>query len=188
MKLRLTTLALAMTLAGTANLAVAGSESGFYLGGSLGTAQIDYAESDPDLGQVEFDDDASAYKLFAGYNIGLVPFLNLAVEAGYVDLGSYKGSIAAVAGNEIEADGFTGFGLVGLDMGPVGVFGKVGMLDWDGDVITPVGTFSDSGTDPAYGIGAKTQLGPFAVRMEYEKFELENFDIDCYTVGAAYTF
>lgn len=187
MNLRLVTLSLAVALAGTANIATAGSDSGFYLGGSVGTAQIDYSEDDPDLGEVEFDDDDAAYKVFAGYNFGVVPFMNLAVEAAYLDFGSYDGDIGVINSN-IDVDSWTAFAVAGFDLGPIGVFGKAGMLNWDAELKTPIGSVSDSGTDPAYGIGAKIQLGSFAIRAEYEMFDLEEFDVDYFSVGGSITF
>ncbi len=79
------TLIMSALMMGASSWAVAGSDSGFYVGGSLGTASVDYSENDPDIGEVNFDDDDSAYKVFAGYNFGLVPFLNIAVEGAYCE-------------------------------------------------------------------------------------------------------
>ena len=50
-------------------------------------------------------------------------------------------------------------------MGPVGLFAKAGAMKWD---LEGTGGFSDSGTDPAYGIGAKFSLLSFQIRAEYE--------------------
>lgn len=166
------------------NLALAGSDSGLYLGASLGSAGMDYSENDPDIGDISFDDSDSAYKVFAGYNLGIVPFLNLAVEGAYVDFGSHEGEIAEATGNKIDSNGWSAFGLAGFDLGPVGIFGKAGFIAWDSELNGD----SESGTDPAYGLGAKIQLGSIAVRAEYELFELEELDIDYFSVGAAYTF
>lgn len=185
---RMTMLALAVALAGTAGLAQAGGESGFYLGGSVGNASFDFSDSDPEV-PVEFDDDDMGYKLFAGYNIGAVPMLNLAVEGAYVNFGTFEGDIGNSTGNEIDVDGFIFSGLVGFDLGPIGLFGKAGVVSWDTDLNTnDFDDESDSGSDPAYGIGAKFQLGSLALRAEYEMFDLDEADIDFYSVGAAFTF
>lgn len=182
------TLIMSAVLMGTSSWAIAGSESGFYIGGSTGTASIDYSENDPDVGEINFDDDDTGYKVFAGYNLGLVPFLNLAVEGSYVDFGSQEGEIASIPGFSIDTTAFAGFGLVGFDLGPVGLFAKAGMFSWDVDFDTPLGSVSESGTDPAYGLGAKVQLGSIAVRAEYELFDLDDIEIDYFSVGASYTF
>lgn len=187
MKHPITLIASAIVLAGFATVAQAGSESGFYLGGSVGSASIDASDNDPDVGEIEFDDDDSAYKVFLGYNIGAVPLVNLAVEGAYVNFGTFGGEVAGFDG-EVDVDGFTAFGLVGFDLGPVGLFGKVGMLSWDNELSVDDFDESDSGNDPAYGLGAKFQIGSFAVRGEYELFDLDGVDIDMYSVGAAFTF
>ncbi len=174
---------------GASSLASAGSDSGVYIGGSVGTAEVDYSDEDPDFGNfdIDFNDDDNAYKVFAGYNFGLVPFLNLSVEASYIDFGKYEDEIANVKG-KVELDAVTLTGLVGFNLGPVGVFGKAGVANWDGDFKSTVGDASESGTDPVYGIGAKVQLGSFAVRAEYEMFDLDDFEVDYYSIGASYTF
>ena len=181
------TLIMSALMMGASSWAVAGSESGFYVGGSLGTASVDYSENDPDLGEFSIDDDDSAYKVFAGYNFGLVPFLNIAVEGSYIDFGSQEGEINNVPSFSIDSTAWSGFGLVGFDLGPVGLFAKAGMASWDSDFNTPIDT-SESGTDPAYGLGAKIQLGSIAVRGEYELFDLDGVDIDYFSVGASFTF
>lgn len=168
--------------------ALAGSDSGFYIGGSLGSAEVDYSDNLPDFGDISFDDTDTGYKVFAGYNFGWVPLVNLAIEGAYVDFGSHDGEIAEVTGNKIESNGWTAFGLAGVDLGPIGLFAKAGMFLWDSDVKSEFGDTSDSGTDPAYGIGAKIQLGSIAVRAEWELFELDRVDIDYFSVGASYTF
>ena len=62
------------------SLAWAGSESGLYLGGSLGSADLDVSSP-----TVNFNDDDTGYKIFAGYNFGLIPLIDLAIEGSYVD-------------------------------------------------------------------------------------------------------
>ena len=180
----LLTFAAAVSFSG---LAFAGSDSGFYLGASLGAANVDYSENDDGV-EIEFDDTDTGYKYFVGYNLGIVPFLNLAVEGGYVDLGSVEGEIANITGNKIEANGWTAYGVGGFDLGPIGLFAKVGYFSWESDLKTRFGDDSESGTDPAFGIGGKIQLGSIAVRAEYEMFDLEDVDIDYASVGVSYTF
>lgn len=177
------------SLCAAPGLALAGSDTGFYIGGSVGTAEVDYSDNDPDLGNfdIDFNDDDNAYKVFAGYNFGLVPLLNLGVEAAYINFGKYEDEVANVKG-KVELDAVTFNGLVGFNLGPVGLFGKAGVVNWDGDFKSSLGNVSESGTDPMYGVGAKVQLGSFAVRAEYEMFDLDNFDVDYYSIGASYTF
>lgn len=178
---------LGLTVCAVSSAALAGSESGFYIGGSVGNAEADYSDDDRDLGDIDFNDDDTGYKIFAGYNFGIVPLLNLAVEGAYVDFGSLEDKIED-ATVEVDLDAITLTGLVGFDLGPVGLFGKAGVVDWDGDVEALGDSDSESGTDPVYGVGAKIQLGSFAVRAEYEYYDLDKFEIDYFSVGAAYTF
>lgn len=180
---------LVLAMCSMPGFALAGSDSGFYLGGSVGNAEVDYSDHDPDFGNfdIDFKDDDNAYKVFGGYNFGVVPLLNLAVEAAYINFGKYEDEIANIK-SKVELDVVTLQGLIGFNLGPVGVFGKAGLANWDGDFKSTLGHASESGTDPVYGIGAKLQFGSFAVRAEYEMFDLDKFDVDYYSVGASYTF
>lgn len=173
-RISLLALALAATTLSTASWA--GSDSGPYIGGSVGTSEI--SESG-------IDDSDSAYKIFGGYNFGVVPFLNLAAEAAYVDLGEWEGDGNAFT---VEAQTWTLTGLVGFDMGPVGLFAKAGYASWESDLRSSLGNASEDGNDTTWGLGAKLQLGSIAVRAEYEVFDLDGTDIDFYSVGAAFTF
>ncbi|MEX2473920.1 outer membrane beta-barrel protein [Marinobacter sp.] len=170
--------------------ALAGSDSGVYLGASIGEAQLDFdderAGSD-EVGDVtiDFDDEDTAYKIFVGYNLGLIPLVDLAVEGAYVDFGKFRGDIGPLSDADFEVDGWTGAALAGVNLGPVGVFAKAGAISWDGD-LDDIG--DEDGTDPFYGAGARITLFSFQVRAEYERYELDNFDIDYFSVGAAYTF
>lgn len=187
---RLLTLLSATALACSAGMAYAGKDSGIYIGGSVGQADVDYSNDYPEFGNVEIDinDDDTAYKAFIGYNFGLLPLIDLAVEGSYIDFGSQNGEINNIKGVDIDTTGWSAAGLVGFNFGPIGVFGKLGVIDWDGDVDGLGFDDSDSGTDPMYGVGMKLQLGSFAIRGEYEMFDLDDGDIDYFSVGAAYTF
>lgn len=174
-----TSLLLATLLSGPA---LAGGDSGFYVGAGIGQASF----GDIDIGDTSFNfnGDDSAYKLFAGINFGVIPLLDLAVEGGYVNFGKPHDN-----GLKIEADGFDLFGRVGTNLGPVGIFGKVGAINWDTKTSSAEGSSSDDGTDPAYGLGLRFQLGSFQVRGEYEWFDISAAD-DVYmlSVSGAYTF
>ncbi len=171
---KLATSGCAATLLLISGIAVAGSESGLYVGGSLGTVSQDISTAD-----VSFDDDDTGYKIFAGYNLGLIPLIDLAIEGSYVDLGKVTSSEFSS-----ETTAWTAFGLAGFKLGPIGLFGKLGMIAWD----SKSSGGDDSGSDPAYGVGASIQLGSIALRAEYELFETDSIDIDYFSVGAAWTF
>lgn len=158
------------------NTATAGSESGLYLGGSIGQATVTAKGQDP--GDPEFNEDDASYKIFLGYNFGIIPLIDLAVEGSYVDFGKPSGNNA-----EIDIVGWDAFGLAALTLGPFSVFGKMGVISWDSDSSFNGTTASDSGSDPAYGIGAKFILGGLALRAEYEYFDVNELS-DLYMVSA----
>ena len=77
---------------------------------------------------------------------------------------------------------------INLEQQKVGVFGKVGMVMWDGDLEALGETFSDDGTDPAYGIGARMKFGSLEVRAEYEIFDFDLADVDMLSASGVWTF
>lgn len=170
----------------SSSAAWAGGDSGLYLGGSLGSAGVDVS-LDTGGGSVEYDDDDMAYKIFGGYNIGIVPLIDLGIEASYIDFGTAEGT---ALGNTIETSvtGIDAFGLVGVNLGPVSVFGKAGAISWDTEFSSAGLSDDDSGTDPAYGLGLQFQLLSIAIRAEYELFTLDEADIGFISAGVSYTF
>ena len=84
-------------------------------------------------------------------------------------------------GTPADVNGLNAFGLAGLSFGPFGVFVKAGVIDWDAN--------ADSGTDSAYGVGARFQFGSLAVRVEYEEFDVSGLDtLDLTSASLVYTF
>ncbi|HEY8942353.1 MAG TPA: porin family protein [Cellvibrio sp.] len=166
---------------GLPSLAWAGDESGLYIGGSVGQSGIDASVDD-----IGFDEDATGYKVLFGYNFGLIPLIDLAVEADYRDFGSFKDGKNNIKSDVTSVDVY---GLAGLNLGLLGVFAKVGYADTDVDTIVEDGKFTSSESSNTYGIGARIQLGSLAVRAEYEKFDVDNIDdLSMWSLGATYTF
>jgi len=164
----------------------AGADSGFYFGGSVGNADHDTSFRDGTT-DVDFSDDDAGYKIFAGYNFGLVPFIDLAVEGSYVDFGEAGSDILGGNAN-VSVTGWDAFGLAGIKLGTLGLFAKAGAIAWDSESEILTNKVDDSGSDPAYGIGARIQLGSLAVRAEYEVFDVDVADIGYLSIGAAWTF
>jgi outer membrane immunogenic protein len=163
------------------SLAIAGKETGFYIGGSLGSSSLDFAKS-----SVNFEDDDIGYKIFTGYNFGLVPFLDLAVEGSYVDFG--EASTAVISDLDVGITAWDAFGLICFNAGPLGIFGKVGQVWWKSDSNILADTLDKSSNDMAYGIGLRFQIGSAAVRAEYEIFDTDIADVDYFSVGVSWTF
>jgi hypothetical protein len=184
---KLTSLGCAAVMMCASSIAWAGAETGFYLGGSLGYASSDIAYTDPGIGYVSYDDDDSAYKVFVGYNFGVIPLVNIAIEGSYVDFGTAQGT---VSGTNVETtvDGWNAFGLLGVNLGPAMVFAKVGAIDWESESVALSNTVSNSGTDPAYGVGVQLQIKSLGLRAEFEVFDLESVEVGYVSVGLSYTF
>ena len=164
----------------------ANADSGFYLGGSLGQAGVEIEDISGNQ-PVIFDEEDFAWKAFAGYSFDL-PVINLGVEAGYLNLGSPSGEVLGLDA-KVDVDGFDAFGILGVDLGPLGVFAKYGVVSWDAEITIDGISESDDGSDPAYGIGAKIGLGSVDLRAEYEVFDIDDSeDVSLISVGIVWTF
>ena len=167
--------------------APAESEAGGYIGGSIGQSYIAL-----DTGTVavpaNFDEEDFGWKLMAGYNFDFA-VITLGVEADYVDFGAPSGDVLG-SQIEVDANGFVGFGTAGFDLGPVGVFAKLGVISWDASFsVDGFDAGSDDGTDPAYGVGVKFGLGSLEIRGEYEIYDIEDSDdVAMLSVGLVWRF
>lgn len=161
------------------------ADSGFYVGGSIGSA---FVEADDTAGGADFDEDDFAWKVFGGFNIDAF-VIDLAIEGGYVDFGSPSDTAFGVE-RSVDVTGWDVFGLAGIELGPVGVFAKVGAISWDVDAsVDGVRIGSDSGTDPAYGVGVRFSVWSAELRAEYEYFDVDAADdLSMASIGVAWTF
>jgi outer membrane protein with beta-barrel domain len=167
-------------------------DTGIYAGGSLGQSRTDFSD---DILDDIFDGKDTAFKIFGGYRI-----LDwLGVEAEYVDLGeiTLKGNATSIADFRLEESGFAAFGVLYWKLTAVDLFVKGGLVASQAHVRASGSLFgafdqTDNGTDLAYGIGGQVRLGSWAVRAEYERFELDtgnDFDSpELLSVGVTYTF
>ena len=185
---KLTVLILTIAFLSISNFAFAGKDSGLYIGGSLGNTSLDVAIAEAE-GGFSLDDSDFGYKVFAGYNFGLIPMFDLAVEGSYIDFGEISESIPVVGDVGLGITAFDLFGVAAYNIGPIGIFGKVGQVWWDGDFSTDLGSFSESDNDMAYGIGVRFQFSSIAIRAEYERFDIEgDVDLDFISAGISWTF
>jgi len=168
--MRVTNLRRAAVLAAFAGCLVgpaAYADSGFYIGGSLGDANVE-------VRNIGFDEDDSAGKVFGGYIVDM-PVVDFGIEAAYVDFGEPAGPY--------QLDAISAFGMAGLDWGLFGAFAKVGLVSWDNDIT------SGSGSDSAYGLGFRLTFSSVEVRAEYERFDIEGVDnVDMLSVGVLWRF
>jgi opacity protein-like surface antigen len=162
-------------------LPAAAADNGFYLGASVGQANLKIDNlTNNILPDDDFDSDDTAFKLIAGMR----PLDWLGVEAAYVNFGEPEDT---VVGQKLKADGdgISAFAVGFLPTGPVDLYAKLGLISWDSKIS---GSFDDDGTDLAYGVGAQFRLLSLSIRAEYEKFDISDVDLDMISVGVTYTF
>lgn len=158
------------------------ADNGFYLGAAITQANIDDFEAD------DFELDDTAWKIIAGFR----PLDAFAVEASYMDLGDERGSIPGLGTASAEANAITAFGVLLLPLAPIDLYAKAGLALWNVE-----GSFSgvanadfdEDGTEFAYGAGVQARLGSFAIRGEYEAFDIDDTDgAELFSLGFTYTF
>lgn len=177
--IQLIALAILLAASGLPLVGHAGAESGAYIGAGAGNSNIKGPVNEED-----FDTDATGYKLIVGYNFGVVPLIDLAIEGTYVDMG--EESLGDITYTQTS---FNGFGLLGLSFGPLGLFAKAGLSAWDADTSIAGLKTSESGSDPVYGIGARLQIASITGRIEYEYYDQSNFDdVSMASLSLLYTF
>ena len=189
---------------------------GFYAGGSLGFSNIDapIGPSDVDAAfaangvttTTEVDDNGLGWRLFGGYNLNKY----LGFEIAYVDLNELEtettssSPFVSTTNVAAEVDGFT---FAGIGKYPVtetfNIFGKVGAFVWDVEgaaSVTIGGTtlaipaslsslLDNDGTDIMFGFGADFELMEnVGIRAEWERYEVDNTDIDLVSIGVEYRF
>lgn len=163
------------------------ADSGPYIGASIGNTTLEATLQDPiSGGNFVFDESDFSWKLYGGFNFDL-PSINLGVEGGYRNLG---GPSAVFAAEEfgIDLTAWDVYGVAGFDLGPVSVFGKLGIVSWDADLtLAGFDAGSESDQDTAYGVGASFGLGSFELRAEYEVFDVSDTD-DVYMLSAGFVY
>jgi len=124
------------------------------------------------------DDKDSGFKVLAGYQFSP----NFALEGGFIDLGESSFSTPGLFSASADATSLF-FHAVGI--APLGervsLFGKVGLHFWEGEergqVFGIPFSVSDDGTDLTFGFGLQWNLGKFAARLEWERYDLDEADV-----------
>ena len=178
---------LAAGLALGAMQAHADDKTGFYIGGGIDNATLQDKIGNGELGHVNFDSDDNGFKLFAGYDF--IEYLGL--ELAYVDMGSpsdkFKGAGVKAEASNVSA--WTAEVVPQLPLGPVDLFLKLGMVSYSADVKAKFiggGTFgkdNKNGEELAYGGGVAFNIGAFAIRGEYEYFDVAD-GVDVWSLSA----
>ena len=162
----------AAVLFGAISIPQANAASGLYLGAGVGDSTIKDGS---------FDSSDTAYKAFVGYRFNMIPIIDLAVEGGYTDFGKPSQNNAT-----FKLNGYNAAGLLIFPLGPIDLYGKVGLLSWKAD--SNFGA-SQSGTDPFYGVGAGFNIWKIGVRAEYERYQIKDIDrVEMVSISALFRF
>ena len=167
------------------------AESGFFMGGSIGTAAVEANVNDgivlPDPAPV-FDENDFGWKFLAGYDFALSEAFSLGIEGGYVDLGSPAADVLTIP-ISLDPTGLSLYGTAGVDIGSVGLFAKYGVVDWEVEGSIAGIDFDDDGNDPAYGVGVRFNIGSVEIRGEYEIFDISDVeDVTLLSAGVVIRF
>ena len=166
------------------------ADGGWYLGASTGQSFIEIDLEGAGSAPLGFDERATGWKGFGGYIIDL-PLIDFGIEGSYVDFGATSARFPGVEAS-VDISGLNIWGIAGADLGPLGVYGKLGAIAWslDGRSSGLVNQrIDESGTDMGYGIGAKFMLFSLEFRAEYERYDIsEADDVSMLSVGASWVF
>ncbi|MCF7485002.1 porin family protein [Vibrio sp. A2-1] len=202
---------IAMMSAFAANNVIA-ADSGFYLGGAIGSSGIDDGGLvSSTTAPVTFEAEDNSYRLIAGYKFNRI----VSLELQYTDFGD------VVAKNPLSGDGFTWTPQIASVAANVGYtfdngvrpFGTIGLSSIDLDMKYSDGSrpsssdFDDTGTGLRLGVGVEytpPKFSEFSLRLGYEAdaFTIETYEgafaqkrkverdivLDSFYVGATYNF
>lgn len=122
---------------------------GIYAGASAGRAEL--TDASP-------KEDSTSAKVYAGYRF----FGPLAIEAARVDLGEYGVLPTSIDGTSVDL-------VLYLPAGPINVFAKAGMFNWNVDYNGALP--AESGTDAKSGLGIEYNLLlNMDLRLEWEHY------------------
>ena len=185
MKLRYFTLAILFSALSLGSAPAFSQDQGFYAGASFGKSDL----KDACTGLPNCDDSDTALSIFGGYQFNK----HFGAEIAYTDVGKASASSGANAAT-LEAKGFEflAVGTIPLNQ-QFSLYGKLGLFMWDADIRTsgPGVTVltSDDGTDLTIGFGARYSFTKnLAAQLQWQRYELDNFDVDVISVGILFRF
>ena len=163
----------------------AAADRGFYLAGSIGSAELD-----EEFDGFDVDDSSTAYRILAGFQFNEY----FAAEAGYHNFGDFE-DFVQVGGEtqqiKLSADGFT-IGIVGsLPLHErFALQGRTGVFYWDGDAeINNASSASPEDTNPYFGVGGAFDITPgFQLTGDWTRYELDSANSGVFSVGFRYRF
>jgi hypothetical protein len=174
-RIRITALgfAVVLLLAGPAQ-----AESGFYLGAGAGQSQ--WTDDPAQTSGQEVSESSTSYRGFAGYRLGIIPFLDFAAEIGYADLGKAEGTVGGTNA-QYKAQGADASVLVIVPITLFDFYGRLGAMRVDLDKTFNGQTTSSSSTSGMYGLGVGFRFWKIGVRAEYDRIDIK--DVKTLDVG-----
>lgn len=157
-------------------LAVAHADNtGFYVAGSVGVANVQY-----DASTFYASSNSVAYQVAAGYR-------PLRVFSGEFQYSGFPRAFNGI--NYADTYGLGVFGVGYLPIPLVQVYGKLGVVDWRTSAHQPGHSFSRTGANAAYGVGIGTSWGALGARVEYQRFDVPRASqMQLTTVGLVWSF
>jgi OmpA-OmpF porin, OOP family len=149
------------------------AETGFYFGATAGVYTIEQDELD--------EDDSELLKAFAGFQVN--PWLG--IEAAWLDFNR-----TTEQANNFESDGYSVAAVLSLPMGKrSSFFVKGGHYWWDADTTVAGISVRADGNDSLWGAGFNFGFNDHIhLRIEYEQYEVGDFDIEAASAGLQFTF
>ena len=183
-------------LARTSSNAMAGDSLGLYVGGAIGQSRVEATGEGIYASGTVYDDTGSFKENHSAFKgmVGIRPISLLGAEVGYTDFGHASGGFNTYRA-DLSMKGVSGFGVLYLPVPVVDVFIKAGVARVRSE-LNGTGVFAPycppnapcplyvgpqyvglapfrldrTNTGGAGGAGAQYQLGSWAVRAEYERF------------------
>lgn len=164
---------------------IASAEHRFYVGGAIGSAELDDRFDD-----FEFDSTSVAFRIFAGWRFNE----HFAVEAGYLDFGDFEQDFD-ILGNivpaSVSANGFTAGVNGALPLSErFSLTGRAGMLFWNGTAtLSGILQASPDDVNPFFGAGARYQFTErVAATADFTHYDLEDTDSSMLAAGIEISF
>ena len=161
------------------------ADSGFYFGGSVGSATLT-----EDFNGLGIDSDSTPFRLTAGWQVNDF----FALEGGYHNFGEFEerfnigGEPVAI---RLKADGFTLGATGSVPMSrSLALFGRAGAFFWDGDAEINSVTQARPEDSNLYLGGGATVSVTERVKLvgDWTRYQLEDTESDVISLGLTYRF
>jgi OmpA-OmpF porin, OOP family len=170
-----------LLLAVQANAQTAEPAVGLYAGGALTQSKYDV----DGFGVSGIDDGDDGWKAILGYRFTS----RYGVEGSFIYFGQATAPATAAGGPFLaEARAIPAFGVGYLPLGPVELFGKIGLALVDAQGNVGAAEYDERSIEFAFGAGAQVRLNRFAIRAEYERFDTDAIGkLGLFSLGVTYT-